>query len=233
MDARSATVFVVDDDAEVRRALTRLLRAGGFGVSEFGSAREFLAGHDSEVAGCLLLDVAMPEVDGLELQEALLAAGTQRPIIFLTGNADIPTSVQAMRAGAANFLTKPVIAARLFAAVNEALQLDAAARRLRSRQHALQRRLSSLTMREREVLAHLVAGERNKQIAADLGIVGKTIKVHRARVMRKMGVRSMVELVYVASAVGLAERLARSRRLGAVRQWVPAQRRARPVAAEA
>lgn len=233
MDARSATVFVVDDDAEVRRALTRLLRAGGFGVSEFGSACEFLAGHDSEVAGCLLLDVAMPEVDGLELQEALLAAGTQRPIIFLTGNADIPTSVQAMRAGAANFLTKPVIAARLFAAVNEALQLDAAARRLRSRQHALQRRLSTLTMREREVLAHLVAGERNKQIAADLGIVEKTIKVHRARVMRKMGVRSMVELVYVASAVGLAERLARFRPLGAVRQWVPAQRRARPVAAEA
>ena len=214
MDSRSATVFVVDDDADVRRALTRLLRAAGYDASEFGSAHEFLAAHDSEVAGCLLLDVAMPDVDGLELQESLIAAGSPRPIIFLTGNADIPTSVQAMRAGAANFLTKPVQADKLFAAVTEALQLDAAARRLRSRQHALQRRLSTLTAREREVLAHLVAGERNKHIAADLGIVEKTIKVHRARVMLKMGVRSIVELVYVASAVGLAEKLARSRPAG-------------------
>jgi FixJ family two-component response regulator len=228
VDTQSATVFVVDDDADVRRALTRLLRAGGFGVTEFGSARDFLACHNSETSGCLLLDVAMPDVDGLELQELLLAAGSVRPIVFLTGNADIPTSVQAMKAGAANFLTKPVNTPKLFAAVTEALKLDATARRLNARRHALQRRLSTLTSREREVLAHLVAGERNKQIAADLGIVEKTIKVHRARLMRKMGVRSMVELVYVAGVVGLAEKLARCVPQPTVAHWVPAGRRARP-----
>jgi FixJ family two-component response regulator len=203
MSSRPATVFIVDDDPEVRRALMRLLRAAAFEVTAFRSAREFLSAHDPEAPGCLLLDVIMPDVDGLELQASLRAAGCPLPVIFLTGSGDIPMSVQAMKAGAVNFLTKPVGAVALVAAVTEALQVDGAARHNRALERPLQQRLSTLTAREREVLTHVVAGQLNKQIAADLGTAVKTVKVHRARVMRKMGARSVAELVQFANRIGI------------------------------
>jgi FixJ family two-component response regulator len=204
MSTRPATVFVVDDDPDVRRALARLLRAAGCGVSAFGSAAEFLSAYDPEAPGCLILDVVMPGIDGLELQAALRAAACPLPIVFLSGSADIPMSVQAMKAGAVTFLTKPVEDSMLIAAVAEALKVDEVTRRAQSFDRPLQKRLSTLTPREREVLAHVVAGQLNKQIAADLGTAEKTVKVHRSRVMRKMGARSVAELVQLANRVGIA-----------------------------
>jgi FixJ family two-component response regulator len=204
MSTRPATVFVVDDDPDVRRALARLLRAAGCGVSAFGSAAEFLSAYDPEAPGCLILDVVMPGIDGLELQAALRAAVCPLPIVFLSGSADIPMSVQAMKAGAVTFLTKPVEDSMLIAAVAEALKVDEVTRRAQSFDRPLQKRLSTLTPREREVLAHVVAGQLNKQIAADLGTAEKTVKVHRSRVMRKMGARSVAELVQLANRVGIA-----------------------------
>ena len=206
MSTRPDTVFVVDDDPDVRRALTRLLRATGFEVSMFGSAQEFLAAHDPEAPGCLLLDVVMPQVDGLELQASLRAAGCPLPIVFLTGSADIPMSVRAMKAGAVTLLTKPVEELELVAAVTEALHVDEVARQARLRERPLQKRFSTLTPREHEVLTFVVAGRRNKQIAAELGTAEKTVKVHRARVMRKMGARSIAELVHLADRVGVPAR---------------------------
>jgi FixJ family two-component response regulator len=194
----------VDDDPDVRRALARLLRAAGCGVSAFGSAAEFLSAYDPEAPGCLILDVVMPGIDGLELQAALRAAACPLPIVFLSGSADIPMSVQAMKAGAVTFLTKPVEDSMLIAAVAEALKVDEVTRRAQSFDRPLQKRLSTLTPREREVLAHVVAGQLNKQIAADLGTAEKTVKVHRSRVMRKMGARSVAELVQLANRVGIA-----------------------------
>ena len=208
MSSRRATVFIVDDDSHIRRALTRLLRAASFEVASFGSAREFLAAHDPEAPGCLLLDVVMPDVDGFELQASLRAAGCPIPIIFLTAGGDIPMSVRAMKAGAVTFLTKPAGGVPLIAAVTEALQLDEATRRVMAVDRPLQLRFTTLTPREREVLAHVVAGKLNKQIAADLGTAEKTIKVHRARVMRKMGARSVAELVHFADRVGIVAKLA-------------------------
>src|SRR5262245_30981225 len=187
MELPPATVFVVDDDAEVRRALGRLLRSAGYETRTFGSAIEFLAAHDPEPAGCIILDLAMPELDGLEVQASLAASGCRRPIIFLTGNGSIPMTVMAIKAGPVNFLTKPVEDRKLFAAVEEALRIDAAERQRGSLHHDVAERLGTLTPRERQVLERVVAGRFNKQIAADLGTVEKTIKVHRARVMHKMG----------------------------------------------
>ncbi len=203
MSARPATVFVVDDDPDVRRALTRLLRAAGFDVGAFSSAEEFLAAHDPEAPGCLILDLVMPGVDGLELQASLRAAGCPLPIVFLTGSGDIPMSVRAMKAGAVTFLTKPAEDSQLIAAVTEALQVDEVARHASSLERPLRQRLSTLTAREREVLTHVVAGRLNKQIAAELGTAEKTVKVHRARVMRKLGARSVAELVHLADRVGI------------------------------
>lgn len=198
-----STVFVVDDDADVRRALGRLLRSVAYETQLFSSSGEFLAAHDSELPGCLILDLAMPEMNGLEVQASLAATGCHRPIIFLSGNGSIATSVTAMRAGAVTFLTKPVENCDLFAAVDEGLRLDAEERARGLRRHAVSERLATLTPRERQVLTHVVAGRLNKQIAADLGTVVKTIKVHRARVMQKMGVRSLAQLVRIATSVGV------------------------------
>jgi FixJ family two-component response regulator len=203
MDKPRATVFIVDDDADVRRALGRLLRSAAYETRSFGSAADFLAAYDPEPAGCILLDLAMGEFGGLEVQASLRAAGWRRPIIFLTGNGSIETSVTAIRAGAVNFLTKPVENRELFAAVEEALRIDETERQKGSMRLALEARLGTLTPRERQVLEHVVAGRLNKQIAADLGTVEKTIKVHRARVMHKMGARSLAELVRLASSAGV------------------------------
>jgi FixJ family two-component response regulator len=197
------TVFLVDDDAGVLRALARLLRAAGHEVREFVSPQEFLAGHDPSVPGCAVFDVAMPELDGLQLQAALTAQGIERPVIFITGVGDVPVSVRAMKAGAVDFLTKPVNDRDLLGAIASAAARDAEARRRHEEVTAIASRLATLTRREREVLSHVVAGRLNKQIAYDLGTVEKTIKVHRGRMMSKMGARSVAELVRLAERAGI------------------------------
>jgi len=188
-------VFIVDDDPAVLKSLSRLLRSVPFTVVTVGSPQEFLERYDPRAPGCLVLDVAMPGLNGLELQEALAAKGSPPPIVFLTGHGDIPMSVQAMKQGAFDFLTKPVNDEDLIKAVHAALKRDGTDRQSRSELDDIQRRLATLTPREREVLTHVVSGQLNKQIASDLGTVEKTIKVHRARVMEKMKVQSVAELV--------------------------------------
>jgi FixJ family two-component response regulator len=203
MNPHPATVFIVDDDPAVLKGLARLLRSARLDVLAFGSPQEFLERHDPHAPGCLVLDLAMPGLNGLELQAALMAKGSTLPIIFLTGNGDIPTSVQAMKRGALDFLTKPVNDDDLLKAVQVALEKNRIARQTRAELDDIQTRLDSLTPREREVLTHVVSGQLNKQAAADLGTVEKTVKVHRARVMEKMKVQSLAELVRLAERVGL------------------------------
>jgi FixJ family two-component response regulator len=197
------TVFLVDDDAGVLRALSRLLRARGYEIQSFTSPQAFLAVHDVSIPGCAVFDVSMPDLDGLQLQQALTAGGSQRPVIFLTGKGDIPTSVRAMRAGAIDFLTKPVNDADLLAAIMRAEKEDAGTRHANAELESINARFSVLTPREREVMTHIVAGRLNKQIAGDLGTVEKTIKVHRGRVMEKLGVRSVADLVRLAEKAGI------------------------------
>jgi FixJ family two-component response regulator len=196
------TIFIVDDDAAVRKSLARLLRSAGLAVDTFASPREFLDRHDPNTPGCLVLDVSMPGLNGLELQEALIAGGHELAIVFLTGHGDIPMSVEAMKRGAVDFLTKPVNDDDLLNAVRAATEKDRLQRQARAEVADIRQRLATLTPREREVLQHLITGQLNKQIAADLGTVEKTIKVHRARVMEKMKVHSVAELVHFAGRVG-------------------------------
>jgi FixJ family two-component response regulator len=201
--APPSTVFAVDDDPAVRKSLSRLLRSAGLAVAAFSSPREFLGRHDPKAPGCLVLDVAMPELNGLELQQALAARGHERPIVFLTGHGDIPMSVQAMKSGAVDFLTKPVNDEDLLKAVHAAIEKDRLTRQAKAELAEIQQRLATLTPREREVMEHVIAGQLNKQTAADLGTVEKTIKVHRARVMHKMKVHSVAELVHLAERAGI------------------------------
>ncbi|MEW6037635.1 MAG: response regulator [Pseudomonadota bacterium] len=198
------TVFVVDDEPAVLRAIERLLRAEGMNVVAFASPREFLERHDPEAPGCLVLDLSMPELDGLDLQRTLAERGQARPAVFLSGQGDIPASVRAMKQGAVDFLTKPVNDTELLNAVRHALARDLAARAKDAELAELRRRLALLTPRELEVLGQVVAGRLNKQIAAELGTVEKTIKVHRAHIMRKLQVRSLAELVRLADRAGMA-----------------------------
>ncbi|RZL95338.1 MAG: response regulator transcription factor [Variovorax sp.] len=197
------TVFVVDDDPSVLKSFSRLLRSLGWQAETYGSPEEFLRQYDPAAPGCLVLDVAMPGVDGLELQRRLADAGCPLPIVFITGQGDIPTSVRAMRAGALNFLVKPVNDEDLLKAVGEAVEADTAARRAQRDMALVRERLATLTPREREVLDQVVAGKLNKQIAGDLGTVEKTIKVHRAHVMEKMGARSLAELARMGERLGI------------------------------
>jgi FixJ family two-component response regulator len=203
MSEADFTVFVVDDEPAVLRALARLLAAAGYRTQTFASPEEFLSRHDPAESGCAVFDVAMPDVDGLALQQTLTARGVERPIIFVTGRGDIPTSVRAMKAGAVDFLTKPVSAEDLLAAVARAREVDAQARRAHSEKASIDARLATLTPREREVFMHVVAGRLNKQIAGDLGTVEKTIKVHRGRMMSKLGVRTVQDLVRLAERAGI------------------------------
>ena len=196
-------VFVLDDEEAVVVALTRMLKASGFTVRTFTSAAEFLAQHAAETPGCLVTDLRMPGMSGLELQHALHDRGIDRAIVFITGRGDIPTTVQAMKAGAVSFLPKPVQRAELVAAVREALLKDGAARAERCAREDLGRRLASLTPRERQVLDLVASGMLNKQIAAELGAAEKTIKVHRGRIMEKMQVRTAVALVGLLSHAAL------------------------------
>jgi FixJ family two-component response regulator len=194
-------VFLVDDDASVRTALSRALSMEGFCIRAWQSADEFLDEHDPETPGCLVTDVAMPGKSGLELQAELAARGCIRPIVFVTAHGSIPMTVQAMRAGAVTFLPKPVRLAELVQAVREAFEKDRMLRDARASRADVEARLTALTPREREVLELVVAGKMNKQIAAALGAAEKTIKVHRGRVMSKMQVRSVAELVTLTSQI--------------------------------
>lgn len=196
-------VFLLDDEQAVVVALARMLEASGFKVRTWTSAIEFLEQHAADTPGCLVTDLRMPGMSGLELQHALLDRGIDRAIVFITGQGDIPTTVQAMKAGAVSFLSKPVRRAELVAVVREALLKDAAARAQRCAHADLGRRLASLTPRERQVLDLVASGMLNKQIAAELGAAEKTIKVHRGRIMEKMQVRTAVALVGLLSRAEL------------------------------
>lgn len=198
MSASGGTVFILDDEPGMLKALTRLLTTAGFSARGFTSAKTFLESYRAEELSCLVLDVAMPELNGLELQQRLTTAGVLLPIVFLTGQGDIPMSVRAIKAGAVDFLTKPVNAPDLLRAVRAALHRAAEQRDFIAEMASLRQRYSSLTPREREVMEHVVAGRLNKQIAGDLGTGEQNIKMHRARVMQKMGVESLADLVRAA-----------------------------------
>jgi FixJ family two-component response regulator len=209
MPEPNPVVFLLDDEQAVVVALTRMLQSSGFTVRPYTSAAEFLEAHDAEIPGCLVADVRMPDMSGLELQRTLLERGIDRAIVFVTGQGDIPTTVQAMKAGAVTFLSKPVQRAELVAAVREALLRDAIGRAQHREREDLVRRLASLTPRERQVLELVATGMLNKQIAAELGAAEKTIKVHRGRIMEKMQVRTATALVGLLSRAETRADLAR------------------------
>ncbi len=203
MNNSPATIYLVDDDASFLTAVSRLLRAGGYAVQIFSSSAEFLQRPAGDTLGCVVLDLHMPGAGGLELQTALAEADDPMPVIFLTGHGDIPTSVRAMRQGAVDFLTKPVKKEPLFEAVGRALARNVAERERRACLRALQERYDTLTPREREVLAHVIAGQLNKQIAGDLHTCERTIKAHRAAIMNKLSLQSVAELVRFAQELGV------------------------------
>ena len=199
-----STVYLVDDDLEVLRATERLLASAGMTVAASQSPRAFLASYDDRAPGCLVLDLAMPELTGVEVQRALAERGKLLPIVFLTGRGDIRTCADAMKSGAVDFLTKPVDDADLLAAVARALDRATALQQERTARALTETTLAVLTARERQVLAQIAAGRLNKQIAADLGTGEKTIKFHRGNLMRKLGVRSVADLVRLAERAGVA-----------------------------
>ena len=197
-----STVFVVDDDEAVRKAVSRLLRSAGIAVAAFASPREFLAQYSPATPGCLVLDMAMPDFNGLQLQTALTEKGCVLPIIFLTGHGDVSKSVQAMKHGAFDFLSKPVKDKDLLTAIRAAIEKDTVVRLEQAKLSEIRARLDTLTSREREVLEHVVSGKLNKQIAGDMGITKATVKMHRAHVMAKMKVQSVAELARLTERCG-------------------------------
>src|SRR5262245_3249299 len=200
--ARDATVHVVGGDAGMRKALGRILEAAGFAVRTYASAGEFLLAEKTDGPACLVLDVQMPGPSGLELQKALARQSEALPVVFLTGHGDIPMTVRALKAGAVDFLTKPVDGKTLVAAVETALAQDAESRAEREELRGLQARYEALSPREREVFAQVVTGKLNKQIAGDIGAAERTVKAHRARVMEKMQAGSVADLVRMAERLG-------------------------------
>jgi FixJ family two-component response regulator len=198
-----ATVFIVDDDASFLRGISRLLRAAGHTVQAYSSAEEFLQQISPAMPGCVVADLQMPGLNGLQLQESLRQADNPLPIVFLTGQGDIPASVRAMRGGAEDFLTKHAPKEDVLAAVGRALERDAAERRRREHLRNLRDRFAALSARETEVLAQVVRGKLNKQIAADLGIHERTVKLHRTSITSKLRVRSVAELTRLTAETGL------------------------------
>lgn len=196
-------IYLVDDDPSVLKAISRLLRTAGYKTRAFSSPESFLANHDPSAPGCAVFDLVMPDVDGLKLQKQLMAQSADRAIIFLTGNGSVSDSVHAMKAGAVDFLLKPVKGSDLLHAVERAVCKDMTMRKAQDDEKRILAHVELLTRREREVLTHVIAGRLNKQIAFDLGTVEKTIKVHRGRMMAKMGVRTVAELVRMTEHIGL------------------------------
>jgi len=202
-DPPETLVGIVDDDLSVRKGLARLVKAAGYRVEVFASAREFLERQPQEEPCCLLLDVRMPGLTGLELQEALATAGRKMSIVFVSGHGDVVSSVKAMKGGAIDFLIKPIDAQELLGAIERAVAKASTAQREKAQAADVQARLKTLTVREAQVFALVVTGMLNKQVAAELGIVEKTVKVHRARVMDKMRAGSLAELVRLADRAGI------------------------------
>jgi len=204
MSDPKSIVFVVDDDPLVRHSVADLVDSAGFAVRTFASATDFLQSEHPDLPACLILDVELPGLSGLDLQVELTKSGVDVPIVFLTGRGDIPMSVRAMKRGAVEFLTKPFRKEELLDAVNEALLRDRESRNRRAETSELEKRLRTLTPRERQVLALVVTGLLNKQIAGELGTTEETIKVHRGRVMGKMGAGSLAQLVQMAGKLKIS-----------------------------
>ena len=203
MKQPDSVVFVVDDDLSVREAIESLIRSVGLRVETFETAQEFLRSTRPDAPGCVVLDVRLPGLSGLDLQRELAAHGINLPVIFITGHGDIPMSVRAMKAGALEFLTKPFRDQDLLDAIQQALERDRSARQQRSETAELRERFDSLTSREREVMGLVVSGLLNKQIAGELGTSEVTIKIHRSQVMKKMGAGSLAELVRMTEKLGI------------------------------
>ncbi len=203
MPEPAASIAIVDDDLSFREGVSSLIRAAGWKVETFASAEEFLARPRAETPSCLLLDLQLPDLSGLDLQKRMAEGNLDIPIVFLTGHGDIPASVQAMKAGAVEFLTKPFDKEQLFSAIAEAMERDRANRRRQADIDALRARYASLTSREQEVMEQVVSGLLNKQVAAELDISEFTVKVHRGQVMRKMHANSLADLVRMAEKLGI------------------------------
>jgi FixJ family two-component response regulator len=198
-----AVIAIVDDDPSVREGLSSLIRSAGLQIETFASAQEFLARPGAEAPSCLVLDLQLPGLSGLDLQKRMAEVGLEIPIVFLTGHGNIPASVQAMKAGAVEFLTKPFDEQDLLQAIQEAIERDQHTRRQHAEMRDVRDRYESLTAREREVMQHVVSGLLNKQVAAELDIAEYTVKIHRGRVMRKMHAESLADLVRMAESMGI------------------------------
>jgi len=203
MTEPNPTIFVIDDDASLRKSLSRLLRSAGYTTEAFASAEEFLARDHYGGIGCLLLDVQMPGLSGMDLQKELNKADYHMPIIFITGHGDIPMSVEAMKDGALDFLTKPFHDKELLQVIEKAIEKDTYARAEYDEILDIRRRIERLTLRENEILGYVITGMLNKQIAFELGIAEKTVKIHRGRIMEKLCVASVAELVRLAEKAGI------------------------------
>ena len=199
-------VFIVDDDASVREALARLVRSAGLRVEAFASAEEFLNRARPDSPSCLVLDVQLPDLSGLDLQRRMVDANNDMPIVFITGHGDIPTTVRAMKAGAIEFLTKPLVEGDVLESIRQAIARDRVVRDHNAETAYLRARRASLTPREEEIMEWVVSGLLNKQIAGELGISEETVKVHRGHVMRKMGADSLADLVRMSERLGMSRR---------------------------